>query len=264
MKRSLEDIYIENFARPRFARFHRFLYLLGLRGLGVLNYQNEEQSGETYFLKSIVSEIDREGRWVLDVGANEGDIAASVLAASERLKVLAIEPHPQIFARLKARFLGEARIELENIGAGAKDATLSLFDYDDREGTGHASFFKDVIEGIHRGRAKSVDVPVRPLDPVVAEHKADIALIKIDVEGFEFEVLCGLASTIEKHDVRYVIVEFNEMNVVSGSFVKNFIDMLPGYKPYRILPMGHLLPLEPYHALFVEIFAYQNIVFVKS
>jgi hypothetical protein len=42
------------------------------------------------------------------------------------------------------------------------------------------------------------------------------------------------------------------------------MDMLKAYDAYRILPMGRLLPLQPYSALFVELFAYQNVVFIKK
>jgi len=265
MKRSLMNMYLEIFARPSFARFHRFLFLTGLRGLGVLNWTNEEQSGEIGFARSVLAEIDREDACVLDVGANEGNFAASVIEATRHLKILAIEAHPKIFARLQQRFANAAaRVDLVNIGAGAENTTLSLYDYDDREGTEHASFYKDVIEGIHQGRASSVEVPVRRLDDVIAERGANISMIKIDVEGFERDVLRGLEKTIAMQNVKFIIVEFNEMNVMSGSFVKNFIDMLPGYRLYRILPMGRLLPLEPYRSLFVELFAYQNIVFIKE
>lgn len=265
MKPSLLDMYVEIFARPALARFHRFLFLVGLRGLGVLNWRTDEQSGESYFLKSVIAGIDQDGLSVLDVGANEGDFVACVVENSSQLKVLGVEPHPTTFARLKQRFAdGGNRVDLANIGAGAADATLSLYDYEGSDGTGHASFYKDVIEGIHHGHAKSFEVPVRRLDDLVAERGAKIAMIKIDVEGFERDVLVGLEKTIATQAVKYIVIEFNEMNVVSGSFVKNFMDMLPDYQPYRILPMGRLLPLDPYCALFVELFAYQNIAFIRK
>lgn len=263
MKLSLIDLYIQRFARPAFARFHRFLFLTGLRGLGVLNWRTQEQSGESYFVKSVLASIDRAGGHVLDVGANEGDFIACVVENSANLKVLGIEPHPATFERLKSRFAASDRVSVENIGAGASEGTLRLYDYEGSDGTGHASVFKDVIEGIHHGKAKSFEIPVRRLDDLIAERGATIVLIKIDVEGFEKDVLSGLTNTIATQDVRYVIIEFNEMNVVSGVFVKNFMDMLKGYAAFRILPMGRLLPLEPYSALLVEQFAYQNIVFIK-
>lgn len=265
MKREFLDTYIEIFARPAFARFHYFLFLTAIRGLGILNYKTEEQSGEAYFVKSVLPEIDAEGSTILDVGANEGDFIATVLENSHKIKCIGIEPHPRIFARLEARFAEQrARVELLNIGAGGEDGTLNLYDYSDGGGSPHASVFKEVIEDIHKGAAQSWQVPVRRLDPIVAERGAKVSLVKIDVEGFEFEVLKGLSQTLKEQNVKYVIIEFNEMNVVSRTFMKDFVDALVGYRAWRILPMGRLLPLPPYHAPFVEIFAYQNLVFIKD
>lgn len=265
MKRDWLDIYVEIFARPRFASFHNFLLLAALRGLGILNYKTEEQSGESYFLKSILAEIDHDGSTILDVGANEGNFIESVLENSKHLKIIGVEPHPKIFARLRARFSEQAdRVELLGIGAGSAETTMQLYDYSDADGSSHASVFKEVIEGVHRGVAQAREVPVRRLDTVLAERQVKLGLIKIDVEGFEFEVLKGLSQTLAEQDIKYIIIEFNEMNVVSRTFMKDFIEYLKAYRAYRILPMGRLLPLPPYHALFIEQFAYQNIVFIKN
>ena len=58
--------------------------------------------------------------------------------------------------------------------------------------------------------------------------------------------------------------EFNEMNVFSRTFLKGFMDFLDDYEPFRILPRGRLLSLRPYRAFRVEIFAYQNIIFIRE
>ena len=265
MLQTILDVYVDIFARPAFAKFHRLLFMVSLRGLGILNWKSARQSGETNFVTSILPQIDEEGMAVLDVGANEGDFIAAVVGHSKHLKILGIEPHPSTFARLKRRFQSLSdRVSVLNIGAGNIETTMSLYDYSDGDGTGHASLLKDVIEGIRHGVSTSWEVPIRRLDDVIATRQAEIALIKIDVEGFELDVLRGLENTIKSQRVKFIVIEFNEMNVVSGVFVKNFIDLLKEYRPYRLLPEGRLLPLTPYHALFVELFAYQNIVFIRE
>jgi len=57
----------------RARRFRRFLVRVGLRGLGILNYKTERQSGETNFVIDVLSQIDQEGMTVVDVGADEGN-----------------------------------------------------------------------------------------------------------------------------------------------------------------------------------------------
>jgi hypothetical protein len=107
-------------------------------------------------------------------------------------------------------------------------------------------------------------VEVRRLDDVIAVLSIQsIALLKIDVEGHEFEVLRGAHEAISRGVVDVIQFEFNEMNAYSNIFLRNFIEFLPQYKFYRLLP-NDLLTLKPYRPLFCEIFAFQNIICVRE
>lgn len=52
---------------------------------------------------------------------------------------------------------------------------------------------------------------------------------------------------------------FNEMNIASRVFFKDFWEFLADYEFYRMMPNG-LVPIVAYSPLLCEIFAYQNIV----
>lgn len=57
--------------------------------------------------------------------------------------------------------------------------------------------------------------------------------------------------------------EFNETNIISHVFFRDFWQQLPGYDFYRMLPSG-LIHLKRYSPLLCEIFAYQNIVAIRK
>jgi hypothetical protein len=57
---------------------------------------------------------------VFDIGANEGDFTAQVLALFNDVEVHCFEPNPLTFARLKARFGNESRVVLNHCGLGAE------------------------------------------------------------------------------------------------------------------------------------------------
>jgi hypothetical protein len=60
-----------------------------------------------------------------------------------------------------------------------------------------------------------------------------------------------------------VQLEFNEMNTVSRVFFRDFFTLLGDrYDIYRLLP-GGLLPITKYRPLQCELFAYQNLLFVR-
>ncbi len=238
--------------------------MLGLKGLGVWNFGDERLSGEIPFTKGVLPEIDSPNNSLLDVGANEGKFTGQVLNSTSFLNVLAVEPHPETFERLNDVYMHNDRVTLINIGAGEREATMPLFDYRGRKGSSHASFFKEAIEDVSHGAAAECEVPVRKLDDVVSEKKLQVVFVKIDVEGFELRVLKGLEETIRLQKVPYILIEFNEMNVYSGTFLRDFMDFLADYEPFRILPYGRLLRLTPYRSYLAEVFAYQNIVFIRK
>ena len=58
---------------------------------------------------------------------------------------------------------------------------------------------------------------------------------------------------------------FNESNVYSRVFLKDFINLLYNYSLYRIMPGGKMLELnKPYSPKTHEIFVTQNIIFIKN
>ncbi len=56
--------------------------------------------------------------------------------------------------------------------------------------------------------------------------------------------------------------EFNEMNVISRVFMKDFFELLPNYRIYRLLGDG-VIEFEVYDPTFMEVFAFQNIACVR-
>ena len=62
----------------------------------------------------------------------------------------------------------------------------------------------------------------------------------------------------------FLIMEFNEMNVVSRTFFSDLTSIMKDFTPYRILPFGDVLNLTGKRAVYVEIFAYQNILFARG
>lgn len=262
MNQQILSLYATLFARPRFFKLNRYLMQLGMRGLGVLNYSSDWLSGELSLLSTILREIDVAGANVIDVGANVGNFSQAVLAGSQRLGVVAFEPHPRTFAQLQdnlAHWRDSPRLTLHNLAVGTEAGTLELFDYEGEGSSVHASVYAEVISQMHRQAPVAHQVKVVSLDAV--DLAGSIALIKIDVEGHELAVLQGARQTLASHRPRYIMLEFNEMNTKSRTFLKDVVDAVPGYEPFRILPGGRLLPLcAPYQPWTHEIFAYQNLL----
>lgn len=255
----LLKLYVALFARARFEKFNRFIYRLALGGLGILNYRNSNVSGEKNFLTKCLPRTV--GGVVIDVGANQGDYTKLVLSLNPNARVYAFEPHPKTYQSLMVNVGGSKNVTSINKGLSETQGVLDLYDYENQDGSSHATLFKDVLVRLH-GSSKVVAHQVQLLsldDFVKQENISEISLLKVDTEGNELSVLRGALETIKAKKIKLVHIEFNEMNVISKVFFKDFWDLLQDYRFYRLLPHD-MLRIEKYCPIECELFAYQNIV----
>lgn len=257
MLKYIISIYTFIFSRKIFYKYNRLMHLLSLHAIGILNYKNNKQSDEEFFLKNELSSL-LDGV-VLDVGANVGNYCVSLRGLNTECKIYAFEPHPLTYSRL-IQNTKSLDVKTFNFGVGRDEGELTLFDYAGNDGSEHASLHEGVIEKIHKGEAVGHKVRILSLDNFVKQEKlGKIALLKIDTEGHELEVLHGAKNLLTRGDIAIIHLEFNEMNVISRVFFKDIWDLLPNYDIYRMLPSG-LLHIKSYRPVDCELFAYQNIV----
>lgn len=254
LKNFIADAYARAFGRAWLSSFNKALVYLGSRGLGVFNLSSSQLSGEDYFLRTLV---ETPPSVVFDIGANEGDYTEAVRHEFPGAVIYAFEPHPRTFERLKARCGSNAN--LFNLACDSVPGRLELYDLAGEKGTQLASTSREALAPLGRD-VESFSIEATSLDAFCQERGIlRIDLLKIDTEGNERRVLEGARRLLAANAISRIQFEFNEMNVASRSFMKDFIALLPRHKLYRLLPNG-LLPLAKYSPFFGEVFGYQNIV----
>ncbi len=259
----LKYLWILLFARPQAARLNKLLFRLSLHGLGILNYKSNYISGERAWLKSALCDLNKPV--VLDVGANVGDYSAMILEANSSAIIYAFEPHPKNVTRLKSRFGANWVGVIVPSAVGNVRGSLDLYDYLDKDGSSHASLYKEVIEEIHGQKSVKHSVEVLTIDDFCRDSCIEhIDLLKIDTEGNELKCLQGARRMLESGAIDAIHFEFNEMNVISHATFKDFWDILNGYSFARLLPGGQKLPIDNYSALECELYAYQNIIALRK
>jgi FkbM family methyltransferase len=136
----------------------------------------------------------------VDVGANVGSY--TVLAgAAIGARCLSMEPLPSTYNHLLDNiYLNRMQntVTAMNIGLGREEGLL------------HFSSGLDTMNHVladHEAGLPATEVPVQKLDTVVGD--AEPSVIKIDVEGFETEVIVGAAKTLSRASLRAVIMEYN-------------------------------------------------------
>lgn len=135
----------------------------------------------------------RAGDLVFDVGAHTGAKTDKFLASG--CKVVCVEPQPKCVAQLLARFHGDPRVTV--VGKGLSDQIASLKMAICAEAPTISTFSEEWQHGrfasYNWGETCTVDVTT--LDRLIAEFGMP-AFIKIDVEGFEKQVLLGLSRLV--------------------------------------------------------------------
>ena len=145
-------------------------------------------------------------RTAVDVGANIGRWTASLLHLAAPSRVIAVEPQPEPFAELTARFGADARVELVEAAVGTEDGEIRLNVTAHPDGTSVLPPNQELNE-IYGGGLEVVatpTVPLRRLDTLAAGLD-EVSLLKIDVQGFERQVLEGGPETLAR--TRWVLLE---------------------------------------------------------
>lgn len=131
---------------------------------------------------------------VFDIGAHVGDR----IAAFRRLgaRVVAVEPQPALIKMLKLLYGRDRAVAIEPVAVGDRTGVLDLrLNIDNPTVSTASPAFIRAADGAAgwegQSWSKTVSVPVTTLDALIARHGMP-AFIKIDVEGFEAQVLAGL------------------------------------------------------------------------
>lgn len=157
----------------------------------------------TRFYKTFISESDL----VFDIGANVGNRVAALLQCNA--KVIAIEPQEECVKVLQERF--KDRILIEQLGLSNESGYLVLYKASDNTVSSFSeTFIKKTKDRFKYSEWEStVQVPVTTLDKLIEKYGIP-KFCKIDVEGFELNVLQGLTQAIPFISFEYCVPEMQE------------------------------------------------------
>lgn len=128
--------------------------------------------------------VEANDRVIIDAGANIGAFTLYALKQAPQARIIAIEPFPATFARLKASIEGSpsrARVDLMNVALGSRSGTVAM-----QDGPMASQFRRVLDDGFSQSKTT---VPSCPLQEILAKSESDIDLLKMDIEGSEYTSL---------------------------------------------------------------------------
>lgn len=144
---------------------------------------------------------------VIDVGANKGQFAYLANMLWPNAKLFSFEPLPGPRERYQRLMQGRATVFDCALGEAEGIATMHVASREDSSSLLPLGEQREVFQ---MDEVQAFDVPVRRLDRVLPDLPAP-ALLKIDVQGFEYEVLQGATNLFSRIDWIYVEASYVEL-----------------------------------------------------
>ncbi len=186
------------------------------------------ERGTLHFMENYLFQ----GQTFVDVGANIGLMSITAKkAVGENGQVWAFEANPKTFQIL------EKNLDLNDLnsvhtfecGLGDKKGNLTLYD--------NWSINRGAASTVVKGEnAQATEISILTLDAVVTGQSIGVDMIKIDVEGMEWEVLEGAQNTIEVCRP-VLIVEFSAERK-EGRTREELYTKLTNFKDYSLFKLA--------------------------
>ena len=160
-------------------------------------------------MDALYARFVKPGDLVFDVGSHVGDR----IAAFRRLgaRVVACEPNPPLVKTLRLIYGRDASVTIAPVAVGAAPGEIEMKINVDNPTVSTAS--RDFVRASQGAPGwqgqnwdKSIKVGLTTLDALIARHGMP-AFIKIDVEGFEAEVLAGLTQGVPALSFEFTTIQ---------------------------------------------------------
>ena len=146
---------------------------------------------------------------VIDVGANKGQFAVYARIHWPNAQLICFEPLPEPRAKLQRVTGGQAKIYDCALGAEPGEGSMHLATRTDSSSLLALGARQKAIFGMEA--SGQFQVPIKRLDACISTPLPRPALLKIDVQGFELEVLKGATDLLPHIDAVYVEVSYIEL-----------------------------------------------------
>jgi FkbM family methyltransferase len=196
-------------------------------------------------------------RVVFDVGANEGNTAKLYLEYFPKAMVHAFEPVTNTFNRLQEVLRNDPRARLHHLAASDSNGVATIRKFENSQSSTLNAGLSDNLRAIAAGEEQIDTSRIDVLIPKLGIERIDF--MKIDVEGFEKNVLLGCGDYLRPDFIRFIFFECYRIGD-SASFPSTHtqladVNRLLDSKGYRFITLytealARVDPVGSYNALY--------------
>ena len=159
-------------------------------------------------------------RLLVDVGANAGDWSVGMAMLTDARRIIAFEPVAAVFEELQRRAAAHPVIQPVRMALGARNGQIAMH----VEARSQFSSTRSMHSGVRNDQVleapvRSEVVPLSTLDTQLA-NEPEIAILKIDVQGAQSEVLEGARETLQRTRVLLIEVMYRSYYEAEATFTE--------------------------------------------
>lgn len=207
-----------------------------------LNNADPRTNGEAHFRESLP--LGGKTFTFFDVGANIGEYSSHILKRLPDAFAHLFEPSPECIAVLKDKFFHMANVHINECACSDSEGSTLL--WADKPGSSLSSLYKRNLKEYRAELSISTEVKKISLENYMREHAIkNVDLLKIDVEGHEKNVFCGLGNYLSPEYIKCIQFEYGGCYLDSQTTLRDVYNILEsaGYLICKMMPSG-LLPLS--------------------
>ena len=160
---------------------------------------------------------------IFDVGSNIGQSLHTYKKRMRQAKIHSFEPSPRTFDVLKVATKRYSQIIYNNVGVGAENQTSKFYENSNSD----LSSFLEPKDKIWGKLDLISDIDTITLDKYMEDHSISIIdFLKIDAQGFEYEILKGADNALENGKIKLI-----QFEIILGELYENLprMDILIKY-----------------------------------
>tara|TARA_B100000242_G_scaffold144917_1_gene103257 strand:+ start:410 stop:1099 length:690 start_codon:yes stop_codon:yes gene_type:complete len=168
---------------------------------------------DKYHQKKIINFLKKyKIRYFIDVGSHKGEFLSYLIKLKYK-KIFCFEPQKEIYKLLVNKFHKKKNILFFNVGLGNHNkkkilhinsltSTSTFSEYKNN----YFTFIKRLLLNSTKNSTNDYKVKIKKLDNCFKNYRINDCLLKIDVEGYELEVLQGSLKSLKKK-IKFVLIE---------------------------------------------------------
>ena len=190
---------------------------------------------------------------LVDIGSNKGQFSLLFRYFHPKSKIYSFEPQKK-YLDIQKKLL-KNRIKFYNfcLGQKKKYGFLNITEKEDSSSILRPNILEKSIYKIKKKQKTKID----KLDNILDLSKHSNILIKIDVQGYEKQVLLGANKTLKK--TKYIIIELTNTEVYKNQSKKNEIIQLLNEKKFKLIKISNFETLSKYSYIADYLFVNKNL-----